>query len=237
MSLPLVNEAPALVRLSGLAYARPLDIQRGLDALGLRLVESFARNDTEALLVARLRQGYGGQAGAEYAALAFRGTEATALHWRDLKSNLGIPVRWAGEGRAHSGYVRHLAMIENQAVAMAEGVASEHPLYVTGHSMGGALATLFAALWYALGRNYRLAGLVTFGAPKALSQAAAAPIACPTLRVVNRFDFAPHWPPLILSHPNAPHRIDSGGWPGPISRHAPGRYVEALSGRAGSDAG
>ena len=74
------------MRLSGLAYARPLDIQRGLDALGLRLVESFARNDTEALLVA----------GSEYTALAFRGTEATRLHWRDLKSNLGIPVRWAG---------------------------------------------------------------------------------------------------------------------------------------------
>ena len=221
MNLALVNEAPALARLSEIAYARPLELQRGLDREGFRLVENFAHNDTEALLVARR----------EYAALAFRGTEATRLHWRDLRSNLGLPVRWAGEGRAHSGYVRHLAMIENEAVAMAESVASSTPLYVTGHSLGGALASLFAALWYALGRNYRLAGLVTLGAPKALTRAAAAPIACPCLRVVNDYDFAPKWPPsLSLRHYCPATRIDSGGWPGPVSRHMVGRYVEVLDG-------
>ena len=36
----------------------------------------------------------------------------------------------------------------------------------------GALGCLFSGLWYTLGRNYRLAGLVTFGAPKAMGNSA-----------------------------------------------------------------
>jgi len=216
--MTLLDIAPTLARLSGLAYERPLEFQRGLDHEGFRLVESYDKNDTEAFLVAN----------ETYAVLVFRGTEASRFHWRDLKSNLGIPVRWAGRGRAHAGYDRHLSMIRNEVTAMAESVASETSLYVTGHSMGGALATLWAAFWYALERGYKLAGLVTFGAPKALTRAASAPIACPMLRVVNNYDFAPKWPPIILSHPCPAFRINSGGWPGPVSRHSVGKYVGVL---------
>ena len=225
MTLALIDVAPALARLSELAYEYPLGFQRGLDRMGFRRIESYAKNDTEAFLVTN----------GAYAVLVFRGTEATRFHWRDLKSNLGIPVAWAGKGRAHAGYDRHLSMIRNEVTAMAERVASEMPLYVTGHSMGGALATLWAAFWYALGRGYRLKGLVTFGAPKALTRAAAGPIACDMLRVVNDYDFAPKWPPFILSHPCPAYHINSGGWPGPVSRHSPARYKKVLDGWTVSD--
>ena len=229
MTLTLIDAAPALARLSALAYAKPLELQRGLDRHGFRLIESFAHNDTEAVLVEN----------AEYAAIALRGTEATRLHWRDLRSNWGSPVRWAGVGRAHSGYDRHLCMIRHRVIAMAEGVASEKPLYVTGHSMGGAVTDEFAAFWYALDRGYRLAGICTFGAPASLTSEAAAPIACPKLRIVNRYDPFPSWPFFSRSirHHWPAHRIDSGGSPNPFSRHAPERYIEVLDGWRVSEAG
>jgi len=79
-----------------------------------------------------------------------------------------------------------------------------------------------------MGRNYKLAGVVTFGAPKPATKAAYAPVSCSTLRVVNKYDFAPHWPLVTLSHPAKAHKVDSGGWPGPVSRHGIDKYVGVL---------
>ena len=97
--------------------------------------------------------------------------------------------------------------------------------------MGGSLATLYAS-WVGSGgpEDHRIYLLVTFGAPKALSARALGDIACPTLRCTNKYDFAPHWPPVPgLAHPGQPRvRLDSGGWPGPVSRHGADRYVRAV---------
>lgn len=110
------------------------------------------------------------------------------------------PTLWQGAGRVHAGYCRHLNMIGHQALEMTEEVAAETPFAVTGHSMGGALATLFAAWYYDTNADrpikYRLAGLVTFGAPKALDRAAARVIGCPIRRYLVDGDLAAHWLPV-----------------------------------------
>ncbi|MBB4287732.1 lipase family protein [Roseospira goensis] len=153
--------------------------------------------------------------------VALRGTEVSHWQWRDVAANLGIPSPWAGPGRAHTGYSRQLDRILDRVALSIRRTG--HPVAVTGHSMGGALATLLAArLWWrqsaCLGL-YGVAEVVTFGAPKALDAEAAAAIGCPVRRYVVDGDPAPLWPPLPgLCHPGpairlpAPRMSLSRGW-------------------------
>ena len=180
--------------------------------LGFDGFEYWDHADTQAMLVYNKAE----------AALVFRGTEARKARWRDLVSNFGYPVVWAGEGRVHSGYLHHFNRIRDDALRAA--MATPSCPHVVGHSMGGCLATLFAA-WASI----TPARLWTFGAPKALDLKATAAIHCPISRYVNNHDFAPHWPPVPgLIHPARAIEIDSGGWPGPVTRHGTGRYLAAL---------
>ncbi len=212
-----------LVRLAALAYDDPRTVASGraLETLGMELVgEPFDHAGSQGMLVR----------GRDMAAMVFRGTEAKDSV-RDLLSNFGWPVRWVGPGRAHSGYVHHFSMIRYEARKRAELVPSDVPLYVAGHSMGGDMATPYAA-WVGSGGpdDHKLHALVTFGSPKALSREACAAIGCEVRRFTNRHDFAPHWPPVLgLTHPeDSQIEVDSGGWPGWVSRHATDRYVEAV---------
>jgi pimeloyl-ACP methyl ester carboxylesterase len=114
---------------------------------------------------------------------------------------------------------------------MAKKVPSKIPLYVAGHSMGAALATLYAA-WYAHAYpKWKLAALVSLGSPKALNRTAAEAIKTPVKRFTIPMDFSPSWPPVLgLVHPGEEIRLaPSGWWPGPISRHNVNGYVKALS--------
>ncbi|MCK5642837.1 MAG: hypothetical protein KAJ19_18655 [Gammaproteobacteria bacterium] len=163
--------------------------------------------------------------------LVFRGTEASRGSIRDILSNIGLPARWAGQGLAHRGYDHHFAMIRAQARSRAEMVETATPLHVTGHSMGGVLATMYAS-WVGSGGpdDHKIMSLITFGAPKALSRDALATIKAPAHRYTNRYDFAPHWQPgFILRHPGGRVKVNSGGWVGPISRHGSNKYIKAVA--------
>lgn len=216
-----------LAWLSALIYERPDDFDLRCRIARFDVAAHFDRHDSQAALVV----------GRSAAVLVFRGTEASRVHVRDLWSNATWPwpTVWQGPGRAHSGYRRHLNMIGAAALEMAEDVAADTPLFVTGHSMGGALATLFAAWYYDDNPGYRLKGLVTFGAPKALDDVAARAIRCPVRRYAIKGDFAPRWPPVLgLAHPCPPivlAPVDPSH--GPLRRHAVWGYVEVLRERAG----
>ncbi len=180
--------------------------------LGFDGFEYWDHADTQAMLVQNDSE----------AVLVFRGTEARKARWRDLISNFGYPVVWAAQGRVHSGYLHHFNRIRGGVLGAVVDLTV--PVHLVGHSMGGALATLFAA-WVPAAPVH----LWTFGAPKALDFIAAAMIRCPVSRFVNARDFAPHWPPVPgLIHPARAIEIDPGGWPGPVTRHGTGRYLAAL---------
>ncbi len=160
----------------------------------------------------------------------FRGTEATKAKIRDILSNFGLTRKWVGGGNAHSGYAKHFSYIRKPARNFAERIPTPIPLFVIGHSLGGCLATLYAS-WVGSGGpdDHKIAGLITFGAPKCLNDEAIANIACPVFRFTNRYDFAPHWPPISgLIHPKNQIKINSGGWPGPISRHSVDKYIRTV---------
>jgi hypothetical protein len=214
-----------LARLSELVYGSWPDIETRLRATGFQLIAKFDRNDTEGMLVSNRK----------WAGLVFRGTEATNFHVRDIFSNVGALVRWAGKGRVHSGYERHLNMVRHSARELVEDVADDLPVFVTGHSLGGAVVTQFASWWYGdrvlAERGYKLAGLVTFGAPKSVNREAANAIGCPIKRFVMRGDWAPRHPlSFSLVHPVKATLLKPVKWwpPTPLSRHGVSRYVAAL---------
>jgi triacylglycerol lipase len=168
--------------------------------------------------------------------LVFRGTEAGKLRLLDIVANLKVAGQpWSGEGWAHAGYVDGLGRISYEARWMAEQVDSAIPLYATGHSLGGALATLYAA-WVSSSRaqGHRLAGLVTFGAPKAATEAAFADLRqkVPVARFVMPGDVVPWLPPIAFSHPGPATSLDPlGWWPGFVTRHSMSGYATATAAR------
>jgi triacylglycerol lipase len=116
----------------------------------------------------------------QHVVVAFRGTEApTSLEgikdWlltdaADLlivpEGRLGTDLAAAGVGaRFHQGFVNAIADIWDPVCGAVdeEMKAAERPLWITGHSLGGALALL--AAWLFLRRMIAVQQIYTFGGP------------------------------------------------------------------------
>jgi Lipase (class 3) len=139
--------------------------------------------------------------------LAFRGTlsfqtdDVAAL--ADWFNDFNLQLRpWEGPGRAHAGFVADLDALWTGAgmgAAAADLIAAEpgKPVWVTGHSKGGALAHLLA---WRLRQAYPQTPIqvITFAAPRAGDAPCAAAIAAAApglLRYEYGVDIVPHAPP------------------------------------------
>jgi len=222
MNFPPLHE---LVRLSNIAYDPYTVAKRALleDPVlqGYEVWEYFDVEHAQGYLFGRAstpdREGR--------ASLSFRGTEASGGSLGDVASNAYFHAGpWYGPGRVHPGYLNQYDELRGPALLACSRVVSEMLLYVSGHSMGGAIAGICAADIF--GRGWKFAGLVAFGPPKSLDKEAMATIRCPILRVHNRFDFAQWYPPsLSLTGLRPTVGVDSGGWVGSVTRHMPHKYI------------
>lgn len=92
--------------------------------------------------------------------IAFRGTEVDRLEdWATDLRRLKVDHPF---GKVHKGFAHALSNVWRDISPLIEG--RSQPFYITGHSLGGALATLAAAETIANG--WPLAGLYTFGQPR-----------------------------------------------------------------------
>lgn len=210
-------------RLSRDIYLDRVPFEQACVRDGLMPSKWFDHRGTQAALVC----------GAGAAWLVFRGTEASQFRLLDIVANLKVlPRPWSGEGWVHGGYADVLERVRYKARRMADHVASTVPLYVTGHSLGGAAATLYAA-WVSSDREdgHRLAGLTTFGAPKAGSRRALVSVVerMRVFRYVMPLDPAPTWPLALYGHPGPAIVLQPrSAWPGPVRRHSVDGYAAAL---------
>jgi len=170
--------------------------------------------------------------GGAWGALVFRGTQVGSGSLgetiTDLTANARVcPREWAGPGRAHAGYATALARVHEPALETARRLAQAVPIYVAGHSLGGALATLYAAR-VAVAQAHQIAGLVTLGAPAPATPAAYSQLRArvPVRRYVLRGDWAPAWPPGY-AHPAPASRLTPPDDVA-LAGHGVGGYVAAV---------
>jgi triacylglycerol lipase len=164
----------------------------GLDAMrvrlakgGFRLINTYdPRASTQAYLAVS----------DQFAVLAFRGTtDAT-----DWKSNLNAALMPLDPERpklkVHTGFLQAFREVERLIRADLEAhVPPTLGFYITGHSLGGAIAQIAAA---ALARE-NLAACYTFGSPRVAGHSFDTEVKCPHYRVVNAADLVPGVPPPV----------------------------------------
>ncbi len=176
--------AARLARYSELAYGRPEAVRAALPEAEVTFLD---RDHTQAYVI-ETAPGI-----ANETVVAFRGTQVFAdPSLADMLSNLWFRRRPWDPGRVHRGYREALLDIVQELKRPL--YSGRRPLYFTGHSMGGALATLASTLPPGPSATY------SFGAPR-VGDAAFARSLANLVRIVHGADLAPRYPlPLGYRH-------------------------------------
>jgi len=145
--------------------------------------------------------------------LAFRGSKEPKDWLTNVTTQLcsftlrkdGVTTLSSYKGKVHTGFFLAWASIEDDVLAQISSWRSEQtqqgvklpPLYITGHSLGGALATMAAAALSDYGVD--VAGVYTFGQPRVGDRTFVNQLNAHTrgkvFRFVNNNDIVPHVPP------------------------------------------
>lgn len=115
------------------------------------------------------------------------------------KAAAGVNANALG-GLVHAGFLEELGAVQTQvADAILAHGGRERPLYVTGHSQGGAEAALATRAFLAGGFN--VAATYTFAAPRPGDQdfVDSVPASLPVYRLEFGDDVVPHVPPRLLN--------------------------------------
>ena len=122
--------------------------------------------------------------------VALRGTDE-AVDWI---TNLKTAQTRGFGGAVHRGFVDSVALIWPQVwEKVAQSRDNDQTIWITGHSLGGALATILAAKFATEGLEPYMT--CTFGAPRVFNPAAASAYLPRLYRFVNKGDLVPTVPP------------------------------------------
>ena len=150
------------------------------------LIRTYNRDETQAFLAKKP-----GATGKAMLVLAFRGTEMNA---KDIHTDANaLQVTLDGEEKVHKGF---LTAFQHIRIAIQADLKAhpEIPVYITGHSLGGALAILATRLLASDSQG----ACYTFGGPRVGTAQVDDQIKTPIYRVVNAADIVPRVPPTHL---------------------------------------
>lgn len=173
------------------------EFKEDIDELGFELVNNYNISipfvvDTQAFLVKlKLKDR------SPMLVLSFRGTEPTKA--ADIKSDVTLnPVEIGPKGaghKVHKGFLEGFKVAEKEILKdLGKKELQGIPLYITGHSLGGALAIIAT---YCIS-NDSVGACYTFGGPRVGNLAFGQSIKTPIYRVINAADMVPRMPPSFL---------------------------------------
>ena len=204
-SFNLIN-AWWLAEASALVYSGEDFVNSRFSAAGLPEVKFFTNQSTQCYVASNDR----------FAIVAFRGSEIwkkkekTDLNEEvsDLKTNIDIRLTdWEQGGKVHRGFKEALDEIWPDLLPYIRKIQGKGcKIWITGHSLGGALATLCA------GRYGNVQGVYTFGSPKVGDEAFKDNFDVKMYRFVNNYDIVsrvPPWYPFV--HVGVLKFIDGNG--------------------------
>lgn len=181
-----INALNALIEMVGYdADENKKELEKDVQFLGLELVETFDNNGTQAILLEN----------DTYLFLGFRGTEVTSI--KDIQSDCKATTKVCESGgKIHSGFDEAFSQIDVDVQQLLDKVEyKDKPLFITGHSLGGALATIAAKK---LTHKGGIAACYTFGSPRVGNISWALGIKTPIYRIVNAID------PVTMLPPSGP---------------------------------
>lgn len=191
-----IARAKLTVKLARYAYHEENRAQTDVGLLGLREFRWFSDSSTQAFTTVDDRFAY----------LSFRGTESDS------------PIDWVADGRfapatgvfgteVHSGFKDALDEVWDDIVAVLHDTGL--PAVVTGHSLGGALATLAAARLASSGTS--VAAMHSYGSPRVGRRDFAGEfqkrLSGVSFRFINHIDIVTRVPLLIQSYRHVGSRV------------------------------
>lgn len=194
--MPFDNELAQLtVKLSRIAYRSRGQAESNSAAFGLGDFHWFTDESTQAFTATDASHIYA----------AFRGTEAKPIDW--IKNSKFNPMVGELGGKVHSGF--NSGVDEVWGDLLAAVVAAAKPVVVTGHSLGGALATLAAARFHEAG--HPVAAVYTYGQPRVGHGDFRSPyesrLGEVSYRVINHIDLVTRVPLLLQRYRHIGQRI------------------------------
>ena len=142
----------------------------------------------------------------DMAVVSFRGTETvqdwmTNLQYSMAPADSLPPAGNESAARVHRGFRDAFVSVKDQIDRYLPCVGGL-PVFITGHSLGGALATLGATH----PSGWDVAACYTFGAPRVGNKEFASSLRIPVYRVVNPGDPVPHVPTPLRGYRNGGDR-------------------------------
>ncbi len=149
------RNALALGQASKLAYAQADKVLETLDQWGFAEVRWLDQGGTQGFLASNDRM----------LLIAFRGTQPEQL--QDILADIDLALTPGPVGQVHTGFRRALDQVWPDLQNQFDGLYQGQPVWLTGHSLGAALATLATArLVFHPGDQVRVQGLYTYGSPR-----------------------------------------------------------------------
>jgi hypothetical protein len=189
MPLPFDPDDASFNRINALYLAHAADIayhrspaRAAMERLGLRTL-SFKNKLTRT-------RGFLGVCDT-HAVLAFRGSDPVTLQTWVTDVIVKLVTCDEYDGRVHHGFSSVLRQTWKKVERILEAVEGK-PLFLAGHSMGGALAVLTACRLAKVDRP--AVATYTFGSPRIGDLTFCLGYSLPTYRIVNRLDLVPELP-------------------------------------------